>query len=115
MQTTKDSWKQAVQLHKRLANFDKLSKINDISLSSSQSKSTILMWELSTKLSKFTRQTINMKGGNLGCRPLELVHMDPCGPMHVSSIGGVRYLYVIIDDYTWKTFAHSLSCKEDTF
>ena len=41
--------------------------------------------------------------------------MDLCGPLHVPSIGGARYLYVVTDDYTRKTFAYPLSCKDDTF
>ena len=41
--------------------------------------------------------------------------MDLCGPMHVPSIGGARYLHVVTDDYTRKTFAYPLSCKDDTF
>ena len=41
--------------------------------------------------------------------------MDLCEPMHVLPIGGARYLYVIRDDYTWKTFAYLLSCKDDAF
>ena len=69
----------------------------------------------SCQLGKFTRQSFTTKKGILACRPLELVHMDLCGPLHVPSIGGARYLYVVTDDYTRKTFAYPLSCKDDTF
>ena len=41
--------------------------------------------------------------------------MNLCEPMHVPSIGGARYLYVITNDYTRKTFAYSLSCKDEYF
>ncbi|XP_074318518.1 uncharacterized protein LOC141655331 [Silene latifolia] len=32
--------------------------------------------------------------------PLELVHMDLCGPMKVRSRGGSRYIFVLVDDYS---------------
>ncbi|XP_074266866.1 uncharacterized protein LOC141590156 [Silene latifolia] len=35
-------------------------------------------------------------------RPLELVHMDLCGPMKVRSRGGSRYVFVLVDDYSSK-------------
>ena len=33
-------------------------------------------------------------------RPLELLHMDLMGSMQVESIGGKKYLFVCVDDYT---------------
>nr|GFB47701.1 ribonuclease H-like domain-containing protein [Tanacetum cinerariifolium] len=41
---------------------------------------------------------------------LYLLHMDLCGPMHVQSINGKRYVLVVVDDYsryTWVLFLHS--------
>ncbi|GKE06611.1 retrovirus-related pol polyprotein from transposon TNT 1-94 [Tanacetum coccineum] len=41
---------------------------------------------------------------------LYLLHMDLCGPMHVESINGKKYILVIVDDYsrfTWIKFLHS--------
>nr|GEX75994.1 retrovirus-related Pol polyprotein from transposon TNT 1-94 [Tanacetum cinerariifolium] len=43
-------------------------------------------------------------------KPLYLLHMDLCGPMHVQSINGKRYVLVVVDDYsryTWVFFLHS--------
>nr|GEU58740.1 putative ribonuclease H-like domain-containing protein [Tanacetum cinerariifolium] len=43
-------------------------------------------------------------------KPLYLLHMDLCGPMHVQSINGKRYVLVVVDDYsryTWLFFLHS--------
>lgn len=37
---------------------------------------------------------------------LELIHMNLCGPMEKPSIGGARYFYTIIDDYSRKTFVY---------
>nr|GEV10777.1 hypothetical protein [Tanacetum cinerariifolium] len=36
-------------------------------------------------------------------RPLYLLHIDLCGPMHVQSINGKRYVLVVVDDYSWYT------------
>ena len=46
-------------------------------------------------------------------RPLELLHIDLCGPMRIMSRGG-RYVCVIVDDYsrfTWTLFSAS---KDET-
>jgi hypothetical protein len=32
--------------------------------------------------------------------PCELLHMDLVGPAHVRSMGGKRYVLVVVDDYT---------------
>jgi len=37
-------------------------------------------------------------------RPLEILHIDLCGPMRIMSRGDKRYVCVIVDDYsrfTW--------------
>nr|GEY32944.1 hypothetical protein [Tanacetum cinerariifolium] len=33
-------------------------------------------------------------------KPLYLLHMDLCGPIHVESINGKRYMLVVVDDYS---------------
>nr|GEX20095.1 hypothetical protein [Tanacetum cinerariifolium] len=43
-------------------------------------------------------------------KPLYLLHMDLCGPMHVQSINGKRYVLVVVGDYSryiWVFFVHS--------
>ena len=48
-------------------------------------------------------------------RPLELIHMDLCGPTRTGSVSGKRYVFVIVDDFsrfTWTLFAES---KEQVF
>ena len=40
-------------------------------------------------------------------RPLELLHLDLMGPTRIESIGGKRYIMVVVDDftkYTWSFF-----------
>ena len=33
-------------------------------------------------------------------RPLELIHMDLCGPMRIQSRSGKKYVLVIVDDFS---------------
>src|SRR5438876_12432101 len=51
-------------------------------------------------------------------RPLELLHMDLFGPVAYISIGGNKYGFVIIDDYsrfTWVFFLQDKSEVQETF
>ena len=48
-------------------------------------------------------------------KPLELLHMDLCGPMCVQSRGGNRYVFVIVDDYSRFTWTLFLAKKDETF
>src|SRR5204863_7432330 len=51
-------------------------------------------------------------------RPLELLHMDLFGPMAYISIGGNKYGFVIVDDYsrfTWVFFLQDTSEVQETF
>nr|GFA10558.1 retrovirus-related Pol polyprotein from transposon TNT 1-94 [Tanacetum cinerariifolium] len=46
-------------------------------------------------------------------KPLYLLHMDLCGPMHVESINGKRYVLVVVDDYSWYTWVFFLHSKDE--
>ncbi|GKF66827.1 retrovirus-related pol polyprotein from transposon TNT 1-94, partial [Tanacetum coccineum] len=49
---------------------------------------------------------------------LYLFHMDLCGPMHVESINGKKYILVIVNDYSrfnWVKFLRSKDEAPDTF
>ena len=48
-------------------------------------------------------------------RPLELIHIDLCGPMRTRSLNHSRYVLVIVDDYSRFTWTLFLKSKEDTF
>ena len=48
-------------------------------------------------------------------RPLELLHVDLCGPMRVLSRGGKRYVFVIVDDYSRFTWTIFLGSKDESF
>ena len=45
----------------------------------------------------------------------ELLHMDLMGPMETESIGGKRYSFVIVDDYSRYTWIEFLKEKSDAF
>ncbi|KAI3697946.1 hypothetical protein L6452_31052 [Arctium lappa] len=46
--------------------------------------------------------------------PLELLHMDVCGPMRTQSLGGKKYVLVIMDDYSRYTWVKFLRSKDET-
>lgn len=46
-------------------------------------------------------------------RPLDLIHMDVCGPMAVASCSGCRYLATFIDDYTDLSVVVAIPYKSD--
>jgi len=48
-------------------------------------------------------------------RPLELLHIDRCGPMRIMSRGGKRYVCVIVDDYSRFIWTLFLASKDETF
>ena len=46
---------------------------------------------------------------------LELLHMDLMGPMQVESLGGKRYAFVCVDDFSRFTWINFIREKSDTF
>ena len=48
-------------------------------------------------------------------KPLELLHMNLFGPTSYTSIGGNKYGFVIVDDYTRYTWVYFLNDKSDVF
>jgi len=46
---------------------------------------------------------------------LELLHIDLMGPMQVASIGGKRYVLVVVDDFSRFTWVNFIKEKSDTF
>lgn len=48
-------------------------------------------------------------------KPLELLHMDVCGPMPVSSINGGRYFLTITDDYSRRVTVYIMKQKSEVF
>jgi hypothetical protein len=47
-------------------------------------------------------------------RPLEMLHMDLFGPITYISIGGNKYGFIIVDDYSCFTWVFFLQDKSET-
>ncbi|CAL9079003.1 unnamed protein product, partial [Musa textilis] len=41
-------------------------------------------------------------------RPLQLIHLDLFGPIDITSLGGSKYAFVIVDDYSRYTWTYFL-------
>ncbi|GFT41319.1 retrovirus-related Pol polyprotein from transposon TNT 1-94 [Trichonephila clavipes] len=67
------------------------------------------------KLAKSKRVSFKKTGAVRSKRPLELLHMDLCGPMPTESQGGNKYLLSIIDDYSRKVTVFPIRNKSDVF
>ena len=46
---------------------------------------------------------------------LQLIHGDICGPVQPSTVGGIRYYFLIIDDYSRLMWVAFLKEKSDAF
>ncbi|GFW17058.1 retrovirus-related Pol polyprotein from transposon TNT 1-94 [Trichonephila clavipes] len=67
------------------------------------------------KLAKSRRVSFKKTGAVRSKRPLELLHMDLCGPMPTESQGGIKYFLSIIDDYSRKMTVFPIRNKSDVF
>ncbi|GFX18209.1 retrovirus-related Pol polyprotein from transposon TNT 1-94 [Trichonephila clavipes] len=67
------------------------------------------------KLAKSKRVSLKKTGAVRSKRPLELLHMDLCGPMPTESQGGNKYFLSIIDDYSKKGTVFPIRNKSDVF
>ncbi|GBN46900.1 Copia protein [Araneus ventricosus] len=67
------------------------------------------------KLAKSRRVSFKKTGAVRSKRPLELLHMDLCGPMPALSQGGNKYFFRIIDDYSRKVTVFPINKKSDVF
>jgi hypothetical protein len=67
------------------------------------------------QLGKQTRVVHRKTLGILTSRNLELLHMNLMGPTRFASLGGRKYTLVIVDDYSWFTWAFLLRKKSNAF
>nr|GFA15965.1 ribonuclease H-like domain-containing protein [Tanacetum cinerariifolium] len=65
-------------------------------------------------MGKSTRKTHKPKSEDTNQEKLYLLHMDLCGPMHVESVNGKKYILVIVDDYSRFTWIKFLRSKDET-
>ena len=66
-------------------------------------------------MGKQVRNSFKTKNYVSTSRPLEMLHVDLCGPMRTRSRGGKRYVLVIVDDYSRFTWTLFLSSKDETY
>lgn len=66
------------------------------------------------QLGKQVRSSFKNKGCNSSSRSLELLHMDLFGPIPVTSLGGMKYALIIVDDYSRFTWVIILKSKDQT-
>ncbi|GFX20882.1 retrovirus-related Pol polyprotein from transposon TNT 1-94 [Trichonephila clavipes] len=64
---------------------------------------------------KVKESVIQKDGAVRSKRPLELLHMDLCGPMPTESQGGNKYFLSITDDYSRKVTVFPIRNKSDVF
>jgi hypothetical protein len=67
------------------------------------------------QLGKQTRAAHKMILGILTSKNLELLHMDLMGPTRTASLGGRKYILVVVDDFSQYTWAIPLREKSDAF
>ncbi|GKB05968.1 retrovirus-related pol polyprotein from transposon TNT 1-94 [Tanacetum coccineum] len=61
------------------------------------------------KQGKSKKHTLKTKSDDSIKEKLYLLHMDMCGPMRIESINGKNYILVIVDDYSWFTWAEAVA------
>nr|GFA07415.1 retrovirus-related Pol polyprotein from transposon TNT 1-94 [Tanacetum cinerariifolium] len=64
-------------------------------------------------MGKSTRKTHKPKSEDTNQEKLYLLHMDLCGPMHVKSVNGKKYILVIMDDYSRFIWVKFLKSKDE--
>lgn len=67
------------------------------------------------KLAKQRRTSFKSIGKIRSKKPLELLHMDVCGPMPNVAIGGYKYFLTITDDFSRKVNTYPLKEKSEVF
>nr|GEU94115.1 hypothetical protein [Tanacetum cinerariifolium] len=66
-------------------------------------------------MDKSKKQAHKPKSEDTNKEKLYLLHIDLCGPMHVASINGEKYILVIMDDYSWFTWVKFLKDEAPDF
>nr|GEV83266.1 retrotransposon protein, putative, Ty1-copia subclass [Tanacetum cinerariifolium] len=64
-------------------------------------------------MGKSTKKTHKPKSEDTNQEKLYLLHMDLCGPMHIESVNGKKYILAIVDDYSRFTWVKFLRSKDE--
>jgi len=104
--------------HRRLGhiNMHTLNKLASKELVRGLPKLTINYQELCNACvrGKHTRSSFKPKKVVSTTRPIELLHIDLCGPMRIKSPRGNQYILVVVDDYSRYTWVSFLREKSET-
>nr|GEU79720.1 integrase, catalytic region, zinc finger, CCHC-type, peptidase aspartic, catalytic [Tanacetum cinerariifolium] len=65
-------------------------------------------------MGKSTKKTHKPKSEDTNQEKLYLLYMDLCGPMHVESVNGKKYILIIVNDYSRFTWVKFLRSKDET-
>nr|GEY31361.1 hypothetical protein [Tanacetum cinerariifolium] len=86
---------------------------SQICLLSKASKTKSWLWH-PFAMGKSTKKIHKPKSEDTNQEKLYLLHMDLCGPMHVESVNGKKYILFIVDDYSRFTWVKFLRSKDET-
>nr|GEV84719.1 retrovirus-related Pol polyprotein from transposon TNT 1-94 [Tanacetum cinerariifolium] len=64
-------------------------------------------------MGKSKKKSHKPKSKDTNQEKLYLLHLDLCGPMHVKTINGKKYILVIVDDYSRFTWVKCLRSKDE--
>nr|GEX49171.1 hypothetical protein [Tanacetum cinerariifolium] len=64
-------------------------------------------------MGKSKKKSYKPKSKDTNQEKLYLMHMDLCGPMHVESVNGKKYILVIVDDYSRFTWVKCFRSKDE--
>nr|GEV06395.1 retrovirus-related Pol polyprotein from transposon TNT 1-94 [Tanacetum cinerariifolium] len=64
-------------------------------------------------MGKSKKKSHKPKSEDTNQEKLYLLHMDLCGPMRVESVNGMKYILVIVDDYSRFTWVKCLRSKDE--
>nr|GEV64913.1 hypothetical protein [Tanacetum cinerariifolium] len=64
-------------------------------------------------MGKSKKKSHKPKSEDTNQEKLDLLHIDLCGPMHVESVNGKKYILVIVDDYSRFTWVKCLRSKDE--
>ncbi|GKD71398.1 retrovirus-related pol polyprotein from transposon TNT 1-94, partial [Tanacetum coccineum] len=99
---------------------DDMLKTSSICLLSKASKTKSWLWHrwlshlnFACALRKSKKSSHQPKAEDTNQEKLYLLHIDLCGPMHVESINGKKYILVIVDDYSRFTWVKFLRSKDE--
>ena len=64
---------------------------------------------------KHSRSKFPSSSSYQATRRLELIHGDICGPLQPSTLGGRRYYFLLVDDFTWLLWVFFLKAKSEAY